>query len=270
MLNGNRLVTAAIAMALCGAMIAFTSAAQALIIVSDNFTGTDGATINGRTPNTSPNIDLPGGSWFSSAVGVGTNPSSADVPKISGNTAQLNVNNTAYIPIQSAGSYTKPAIFTISGDLKVGTITGDVEGVGLGFSNVNSTFDLTQEIALSTSGKLTTGNLHTLIATYNAANFGGHAFDPTTFYHLLYTVNTSALTVSDITLSNGFGSQSYTLTTSAFTDAKTAYAGIFSNATSGGTGPNGNIDNFLITTPEPASLSLLAGGALLLLRRRRR
>jgi hypothetical protein len=246
-------------------------AASIAPIVSDDFSGNNGDAIHTRTPNVFPNVDLPGGSWYSVGTGGGTNNPFGTVPTINGNTALVTGNGSAFISIQSAGAYAKPTRFMISGDLKPGNTVGDVEGVGLGFSSANNAFDLNQAISLSISGKLTFSNVHTLIGTYSSANFGGNGFAPTTFYHLSYTVDTSTGGVSGITLSNISGSQSFSLSTTAFTSAATAYAGIFSNSTNpAASSGSGNIDSFEVAfVPEPASIAVLVGAATLVLRRRR-
>jgi len=239
-------------------------------IVSDTFNTGSGSVI-GRTPDA---VNLPGDTYASSDNPFGA-PPNVTVGTGTGGTggAVMTVNSAGLVSIQSAGSYVKPAQFMISGDVKVGNIAGNNLGVGLGFNNINSNAfndgDLPnklQRITLGINGDLNFNQ--TLIASYSAANFGGNAFDPNSFYHLSYAVDTTTGGVSNITLSNGLGSQSYTLSTTAFTYAKTAYAAIYSN--SGAVSTTGVIDNFMVEAlPEPGGVVALLGLGALVVRRRR-
>jgi hypothetical protein len=248
-------LSTAMAAIMCSVLFLDADSSQAAIItiVSDSFAGTNGSPVHGRTPDT---VNLPGGTWFSVGTGNPSNNPFGAPPTISGNTALLQVNSSAFISLQSSGGYIKPAQFTISGDLRVGSINQNNLGVGLAFNSINSDFSSALRITLGITGDLNFNQ--TLIASYNAGNFGGNQFDPDSFYHLTYTVDTSTGGVSGITLSNGLGSQNYTLSTTAFTNAMTAFAAIYSNAANVGT--SGNIDNFLVSTvPEPSAFMLLLG-----------
>jgi hypothetical protein len=157
----------------------------------------------------------------------------------------------------------KPTQLTISGDLEVGTIGGNNLGVGLGF-NANTSYSVSQEISLGANGDLNLAQ--TLIAHYNPANFSGAAFSTASFYHLSYDIDTTTGGVSNIVLSNGLGSQSYTVSTTVFTGGNTVFAGIFTNSSANGV--IGTVDNFALSTPsvpEPPAVALLALGAIGLL-----
>jgi hypothetical protein len=253
-------------LAVVGVCFVCVASSSAAVIISDSFAGTNGDAVHNRTPDTT---NLPGQNWFSQGTGIDPNTSNNPFglqPVINGNAALLSVNSSAFISLQSAGSYVKPAQFTVSADLMVGTTAGNFTGVGIGFNNINSAFDITQEISLGANGDLNLKQV--LIAHYNSANFSGQAFNPNSFYHLTYLVDTVSGGVSDVILSNAFGTQFYSVSTTVFTNAKTAYVGIFANTTAAGT--SGKVDNFLLTNaPEPASLALLVMSGAALLRPRR-
>jgi hypothetical protein len=90
-------------------------------------------------------------------------------------------------------------------------------------------------------------------------------FSPAVPFTVSYQVDTTTGAISNVSIPGS--SSSYVFTTSAFTDAATAYAGF---GMQGGTTAQGNVDNFSVSTvPEPATVALLALGGLMMLPRRR-
>lgn len=106
--------------------------ALAFPIVWDDFSGTNGASLSGRTPDS---FNMPGGTWTTytrdGTFHLDTGGGSLDPPSVA-----TTSNAAAYIPIASTVSYTKFRNLIISAAIQVGGITagaGGVRGVGLGY-----------------------------------------------------------------------------------------------------------------------------------------
>lgn len=103
------------------------------VIISDGFSGMNGAALDGRMPDT---VDLPGTSYSTASnnTGVGAQPTidtTAGNPAPSANTG---FNASTFIDISSTGSYSKPTELTLSISLQLNTIqddntAGDVRGI---------------------------------------------------------------------------------------------------------------------------------------------
>ena len=223
-------------------------------IIFDTFDGTNGTWLSAHTPNT----DLPGASYIQNA-----DPTNIWGPaQIQSATAQLNTDRGVGISLASSGGYTKPANFTISADMNLGTVTGTANGrgVGLGFFNTvsNTAFHGNNNflgLVLLPSGIL---NLISVDATTDAVvtlvqslPYSG-IWNAAVFHSLSYDVDTTTGNISNVVLdSTGYAFNS----TSLFTNAATAYAGfIASSATPNG---YGYIDNFSVV-PEPSAVYFAA------------
>ena len=238
---------------------------QAQILISDTFTGANGTLISAHTPDT----NLPGGSYIVNGTGWGSGT-------IQNNTLSQNTDMGVGISLASSGSYTKPTNLTISADLNIGTLTGDVvhaNGVGLGFYVMpnNAAFHGGSGflgLILSPTGNLsftsidTSGSyIKTVIQTFTYSG----TWDAAVNHSLSYSVNTTTGNFSNILLDSityGFSS------TALFTDTATTYAGLSVSSSTGS--KYGYADNFQIN-PEPSTFSLLVLGGLALvpfLRRR--
>ncbi len=253
----------------------FAGNASAANIILDTFTDANGTSISSHIPDT--NLPHPGGSYSQ------TGSFSAFPGTIQNNAFATNANDGAIISIESNGTYTKPSVFMIQADLKVGTVAGPGEslqarGVGLGFysSTVNTGGGVEVIQGSSFSGLVLApnGNLD-LYQNGAYANedvaFGG-TFNDNSVYTLRYLVNTATGAISDISLSGSTANYS-SLTSSSFTDPDTFYAAITSSSISAGTG--GVVDNFSVSSvPEPSSIVALLGlcgmGLIGLIRYRRR
>jgi hypothetical protein len=205
-----------------------------------DFSGTDNETIAGMSPDT---VNLPGAKWqldgvnlngsFLGFVDTGSgNPPPAlhlyDVGSSSG---------SASISIGSAGTYTKPAEFSIQADI---TTLAPSTILFLGFYATPpaagiDTFTGLTGLALDTgNGSLAlveagvTGTSIAFTGTYNAGAY-------TT---LAYTVNTATGAISSVTF--GSSTSHYDFSTTAFTDAATAFVAVGTKVG----GPSGSCSYF--------------------------
>ncbi len=246
--------------------IANVNTTRQIPVIQDQFSGTNGASLSGKTPDT---VNLPGGTW---SVGSGT--AKYQSPNELAFTA---ANGYMEIPTKS-GSYTPPSLLTISAALSVGgtNANGDPfsRGMGIGFFAVNASgkvgeFYWAGGMTLDPAGSASAlgqveldqgvgpGNNENrlVLVPYNAAAFGGAAFSTSAFYTLSYTINTSTGQISNVSLSNGTYTDTadYTAidsynTSAIFTVANTAYAGIINGSAGNATG---YASNFELSTPQP-------------------
>ena len=256
----------------CLSAVAYVGVASAsTVIVSDGFSGTNGASVNGRTPD---GVDLPGSTWQVGQQNAGgTSPMTIDTSI--GNPApsvSTNFNDAAGISIASANGYTEPSELTISADLNIGTIHGgglsyNTYGEGLGFwstvpTNGQNSFTGFTGIALDPYGDLTFINNGTATtvkaaAPSSATISGGYI---TGFNTLTYSVDTTTGTITNLVF-DGTNLTSDFSSAAASTAGAPTFAGFYSDEpyTANATG---YVDNFSVSTtspvPEPASLMLLA------------
>ena len=283
MVTAPRLTLLVTAIASLG-LVAYGPAARAsAVIVSDGFSGTNGANINGRSPD---GTNLPGSAW-TVAQNASAYPMTIDTsvgnPAPSANT---NFNDAAGISIGSANSYTEPGILTVNADLNRGTIVGgglayNVYGVGLGFWNALPASGGTASsgftgITMDPYGDLTFINNGTASATAKAAApssasvVNGYI---TGFNTLTYSIDTGTGAITQL-IFDGTDLTSSFSGLAAFTPGVATLAGFYGNSPYS-TSENGYVDNFSVSTtgavPEPATLGLVAVGAmgLLLLKRRK-
>jgi len=239
-----------------------------VIVLQDAFTG-DGALV-GRTPDT---VNLPGGTWQRQG-----NP--GWTTDRSGGQARLGADAGVGVSIASAGSYTKPTVMRLEGDIDYTTATDDafpLRNIGLGFfpSPLSGGVVLAGHnftgINLDKAGNV---NLLQVSNDGNPAyptaitlgNFGG-AFT-TGLHHMSYDVDTTTGNISNLIIDS---TPISTPTVSIFTDAATAFVGMYGSSASGAT--LNLFDNVTLSTvPEPSAM-VLAGIAVLglgLLNRTRR
>jgi hypothetical protein len=233
--------------------------ANATTIISDAFSGINGAAIDGRTPD---GTDLPGGTEYVTTAGNGV-----PIPVIltgSGNpapTASTGFHSSASISIASTGTYVKPIQFVISADLCVNTITGsgtsEGRGVALGFysvANPRASDDSTNFTGLVFGNNSGSGTLYLYIAgtgVVGSVTVLNGTLNTTSFYNVTYTVNTANGSLSNI-LFNGTAVVGLPATT-AFTDAATSRAAFYGSSDSGGR--TGYVDNFTVSTAVGAGLA---------------
>jgi hypothetical protein len=111
-------------------------AAGQTLILSDSFSGTDGATINGRTPD---GVNLPGQTFVSASyvTYVGAAQSITTSDGAPGPAATTGFNGSITYNLSSNGGYTKPTQLTLSLDIEANTSVdaapASLRGVGLGF-----------------------------------------------------------------------------------------------------------------------------------------
>ncbi len=260
-------------------MLALAVSASANVIISDAFTGSNNADIDGRTPDTT---NLPGGTWskqpFNSSGTFNATVQTDDgdpAPRGQFNAAG-NSNGSIAIPITSSGAYTKPTEMTLSADLAMddsavtrlalgfySELPAQADGnvvtdffTGLEIQNRNFNGTLNGEMRLWENGSVVASSI-----AYTGT------WVPTDYHTLSYTVDTTTGAITDITLEGS--TSDYNFTSTAFTDANTAYAVVAVSYT-WARDHKGHVDNFLLTeVPEPASLALFGAGAILILRKRR-
>jgi len=210
--------------------------AQALVVIYDTFTATDGTSSQGWTPDVT---DLPGGTW---AVGGYYST------QIQDNAIYLGPDQGATITLASSGTYVKPSVMTISADLKLGTCT--TYGMGLGYNSTamntsgGSDWNTFTGLQLKGNGSLVFNHNNSLST---AVAWSGAAFDPNAYYNLTYTIDTTTGALSGIQLQGSSADYSSLITaagTTNFTTANTAFGNII--AQGGGGGDRGWIDNFLL------------------------
>ncbi len=224
------------------------SPAVAKVIVRDEFNGTDGTKIHGRTPNIAP---AAGRTWQSITV--------KDFPRtIASHRAKMGAISIATLDIR--GSYAKTTKISISATVNLGSVVfdgHDYRGVYLGFESADG----------ATVGDFTglavqrDGSLHLLVASARGGlpvmagrleSYVGE-FDPTADHTLSYTIDTATGAISDIL----FDGQSKSTTTDVFTVAHTAKAamGVYSGADN----TYGYIGNFVVQSvhPDPAAAVLI-------------
>ena len=251
------------------------------IIVSDGFSGTNGANINGRVPD---GANLVGSTWqVEQQNSSGTSPMTIDTsigsPSPSVNT---NFNDAAGISIASGDGYIEPSVLTISADLNMGTIAGgglsyNVYGVGLGFWNSLPANGSTAStgftgLTLDPYGDLTFIDNGTASATAKAAAPSSASIVNgyiSGFNSLAYSINTGTGAITQATFDGTDLTSDFSGVT-AFTPSVAALPGFYGNSPDS-TSENGYVDNFSVSTtggvyiPEPATLGLVAIGGLSLL-----
>jgi hypothetical protein len=256
----NKLVLMAVA---AGFLTMVTAQAQ-YTIISDNFTGPDGLSANGRLPD---GINLPGSAW---SAGTYWNPS------IQNNTLSVGADTGVSISLASSGSYVEPAgliesvTFTESSDTAL--------GVGIGFgsavvspSGAYSYRSVFSGLVVTSSGSVQLWNQGSVL---NTVAWSGAAFDPNTTCTMTYQIDTTSGGFTSLSLTGDNADFTSLQTTAAnnnvFSTANIQYAEIWGN------GPNaGNTADFsnveVMSTPEPGTLALLGiglAGAFVLNRRK--
>ncbi len=247
--------------------VAMPNFASAGVIVSDSFaTGTVGANINGRTPDTT---DLPGTTWVQNGYPGYQN----DIVSSPSSSLQLGAEAGDGIALTgvTATAYALSYEFNIANDTPN---TGTGIGSGLGFfrnaTTSGSPGALTgfTGVTVSMAGGVSLLENGTRVATATISSFVVSAT-----HSLSYDVNTTTGSISNLLLDGNAVTLTGT-TTGIFTVSNIKEFGITNNA--GGYGNSFDyINNAVIATPtsvpEPASLGILAVGAagLLLAGRRK-
>ena len=192
-------------------------------ILSDYFSGSNLASISGRTPD---GADLPGSTWTATnlnGVGAGyisTGTGNSAPSVFGGQNADFTIN------ISSSGGYTKPAALTLSLDVKLNTIYDDyaanhvpVRGIGLGF--FSSTGGGTVEASIPFTG-LTVypdGRLRLVVngVAQSTTVDASAGFATANFCNLTYSIDTVTGGITSVV----FNSNDYTSTFSGVTTAFT-------------------------------------------------
>lgn len=253
-----------------------------MTIISDSFSGTNGATMNGRTPD---GFNLPGGTYASASYlsGLGADQTIITGVGSPGPAALAGFNGSVIYNLASNGAYTKPSLLTLSIDLQINTTQDDLpnslRGVGLGFYSAPRVNNSEVEAFVNFTGLNVSpsGALVLVVAGVRQAATAVAAapgFSTSSFYNLTYSIDTVTGSITSVS----FNGNDYTNVFSGSTTAGVFTAGLtdrfgYYGSTATATAFTAYVDNLAITSaiPEPATDGLLAagGGLLLLLRPRR-
>ncbi|RAU92161.1 sugar-binding protein [Paenibacillus sp. YN15] len=202
-----------------------------MLIIFDEFAGTNGAAIHGRSPDTA---NLPQGTWlllnfpsngqFTSKIqtGAGNHPTQAEL-KAGGNS-----NGAIAVPIYSEGSYAKPTRLRIQADLSFPTRA--YQQVGLGYYSQLPQQGGTETVGTYFSGLRVDNRSGEITLIVNGQPVGSPiaytgTWDPESrFLTLAYTIDT--VTGSILNVSFTGSDSNYDFLTNDFTDAATAYAAV--------------------------------------------
>jgi len=243
-------------MALClvYSIVGFNSTGHSQILVQDAFNGTDGDTINGRTPDT---INTLGVTW------TGTTQAASDttsIPSIQAAAASTKFDGSAYF--STSGISSTANLINLSADIELNNLAGnpfDGTGVGLGFwssplpTNGLESFANFGGLLLANSGGVYSLNL--LENTGSTVNVKDSVtvtgVNSSSFYNLSYQLNktTGALTkvvFNGVDYTSSFSGETY------FKGSNLKDVGFYgSNATS--VAETAYLDNFILSVPEPSS-----------------
>lgn len=224
--------------AFCAGMLAITLLAAArpetaqaasTTIIADNFQGADGATLDGRKPDTA---DLPGGRWHvqsQDAAGTGKGHSPMVISTAIGKPApsvNTNFQDAAAISIASNSKYGRTAKIAIRADVMLHT----AQQIGVGFFSslpadglpsdtnfIGITWASDKHLFFVKDGRLTD-------LGYFGSLKRGH------FYRISYHINTTTGQMSHLHFAGKRVALPATLNSAVFTDAATAHAGFYSNS----------------------------------------
>lgn len=265
--------TQAWSLTLCAALLAVLAATSQAAIIEADFVSTgsrqllDGTTI-GLTANE------PGGNWIVAAGWDWGNPfvtATWDPPGIPVNLANLAEEKTVLgISIASGGGYTKPSLIHFSTDIEFPGSRDHTAGVGF-FSVLPARADYQNQFEHFTGLYIDEAN-GTLQVMADGSLAGGAVSVGTisegVFYNIGFDIDTTSGDLSNVMFD---GNPVGGLSSTAFTDAATAYAAI-----AVGNGSRAYFNHFVVSeaaaapVPEPSALTLLGLGGLLLVWRRRR
>lgn len=210
---------------------------EAVTLISDGFSGSNGSVISGRAPDTA---NLPGGTWSLASFPSNGN-FSAYVNNSQGNPlpqAQINAAGNSRgamaIPIVSSGAYQKPGKMRIEADLSFPVKA--TEHVGLGFYAAlpsQSSGELAETYFTGLSIDNRTGAITLKVNGQSAGSeiaYTGTWNPESGFLHLAYTVDTSTGAISNITFTGS--TSNYSFQTDGFNGNATAYAAVLIGSTS--------------------------------------
>lgn len=247
-----------------GAVLPASHAATVTVFSTDFVSGGSNQTLDGT--NTGLTTNQPGSSWIWGAGWNWTGPQvyATWMGGTNQNIATLGEEKTALgLALSSTGAYTKPTSIHIAGDLNVTTNTQRLTGGGLGFWSAMADRNDTLTSVTHFTGLLVNGGGDVVLYEDGVVKttVSTSALAVNTYYNLSYDIDTTTGGISNVSFN---GSTLSGFSSTAFTDAATAYVGVMSN-NSGRT----EFDNFVVSSvPEPALLTLLGLGGLALLRRR--
>jgi hypothetical protein len=212
-------------------------------IIHADFNGTDNLEIDGTSPDV---VNLPGGTWHTDYVNLSGNfeafiDSSSGAPAPALHLFDVGSSSgSAAVSISSSGSYVKPSQFSLQADIMelapstvllfgfYGTLPAAGADSMTGFTGLALHTD-TGDLDLVENGVTKTQG--TFSGTYNAGAYNT----------LAYSVDTTTGGISNVTLVG----QAFSFSTTAFTDAATAYVAVGSEA-GGPSGACSYFDNLIV------------------------
>jgi hypothetical protein len=251
-------------------------------IISDDFNGTNGAALAGRTPDL---VNLPGTSYSVNGTtptldtsGIGNIPLGIGLQSV----ASTSYNSASWLGIGSNGGYVKPSILTLSATISTNSIDGHTlpdtfhatRGIGLGFFN-SAPQNGDADASIRFTGLAVNLSNGTLNIFSNGVRQSSSVFVPTgTMNRLTYSIDTTTGSITSVIFDTSDFTSAFSGSSSAgvFTDTATNLVGFYGSSASLGT--TGYVGSFVLsstsTVPEPASTMLLIYGASLIGLRRRR
>ena len=230
------------------ASLSGTTLAHASVVLSDDFTRSNGTNISGTAPGV---VDVPGGSYW-------VNPYWSN--SVQNNTLQLQADLSAIVTL---GSYAN-SVLSFTTSLSLGNLSGSGgnRGVGIGLNSAaHGNSDSFSGLRLDPTGALTLMSNFTQHASVTAFGAG---FDESIFHTLSYSVDTATGAVSNIQLSGSTADFSALVTASQAANYFTGYG--YASLQAGGKdgGEFGYFDSFQVSSSinvaEPASLALFGVG----------
>jgi len=239
-------------------------AGAATAIVSDAFSGSNNAAINGRFPD---GINLTGRAYVSDGIGQMSLDATLGNLKPAVNTGQ---NGTMYIDISSnpGKSYTKSSLLTLTADIELLNTSNDAvepRGIGLGFFSGPTSAGEDGSTHFTGLRIKTDGTLNFVLGGVASGSISVPAstsfptgWVPANFYTLTYTVDTTTGSITNVNLNGHDETSTFSgVTAGDFFDHSTNLAGIYDSSAGG----SGLVDNFSVGVPEPSTWATLLGSA---------
>lgn len=250
-------------------------------IISDDFNGTNGAALAGRTPDL---VNLPGTNYSVNGTtptlntsGVGNIPLGISPQSV----ASTSYNSASWLSIGSSGGYVKPSVLTLSATLDTFSLTDDAQftrGIGLGFfTSAPQSGDADATVRFTgLAVNVSSGQLYLLSNGVRITNYSHPypAFTTGAMDRLTYSIDTTSGSVTSVFAGSNDITSFFSGSTSAgvFTGAATNLMGFYGSSSSSGT--TGYVGSLVVSStspvPEPVSTILLYGGIAMLAARRTR
>ena len=250
-------------------------------IISEDFNGTNGAALAGRSPDL---VNLPGTSYSVEGTmptldttGIGNIPLGIALQSV----ASTSYNSASWLSIAGTGGYVKPTILTVSATIATASLSDDsnfTRGIGLGFF-ISAPQNGDADASVKFTGlavNVSSGQLYLMSNGVRITSYGHPypAFSTGGMDRLTYSIDTNTGSITSVFAGSNDISSFFTGATSAgiFTDSATNLVGFYGSSSNLGT--TGYVGSLVVSStspvPEPVTLGLFGLGAVLLASRRRR